>query len=183
MQTAYCALLYKTRFTFAIYATVNTLPLPIEMSQKTIINDAVFLAKGFLISTDKTLLNLNYVYRFLTEEAYWAKNLPYHTFIISVGNSKCFGLYLHQKQIGFARVITDGSTFAYLTDVFIDEDYRKKSLSKWLLQTILNQPEYKNLKRWLLATVDAHLLYHQFGFKKLNQPETFMEIVKSYPKP
>jgi len=153
------------------------------MPQKTIINDAVFLAKGFLISTDKTLLNLNYVYQFLTQKAYWAKNLPYGTFITSVENSNCFGLYLNQKQIGFARIITDGSTFAYLTDVFIDEAYRKQSLSKWLLQTILNQPEYKDLKRWLLATVDAHLLYQQFGFKKLSQPETFMEIVKAYPKP
>jgi len=151
------------------------------MPAKLIVNDAVFLAKGFAISTDQTLLDLTYVYQFLTEQAYWAKNLSFEKFKTAIENSTCFGVYHQDKQIGFARVVSDKSTFAYLTDVFIDKGYRKQSLSKWLLQTILSQPEYQNLKRWLLATADAHLLYKQFGFKNLNQPERFMEIFKPYP--
>ena len=148
------------------------------MASKVIINDTVFLTKGFAISTDKTLLDLNYIYKFLTEQSYWAKNLPFHKFQTSIANSVCFGVYHHQKQIGFARVITDNSTFAYLADVFIDVAYRKQSLSKWLLQTILNHPDFKDLRRWLLATADAQGLYAQFGFSKLDQPKRFMQIFK-----
>ncbi len=151
------------------------------MSEKVIINDAVLLAKGFTISTDKTLLNLDYTYQFLTLKAYWAKNLSYKNFLVSVENANCFGVYHQGKQIGFARVISDNSTFAYLADVFIDAEYRKRSLAKWLLQNILNRTEYQDLKRWLLATADAQSLYKQFGFKNLNKPERFMEIFKPYP--
>lgn len=145
-----------------------------------IINDTVFLSRGFTISTDKNLLNLNYIYDFLTQQSYWAKNLPYDKFQTSIENSSCFGVYHHQKQIGFARVISDNSTFAYLADVFIDTNYRKQSLSKWLLQSILNHPNYQDLRRWFLATADAHGLYRQFGFDSLNQPERFMQIFKPY---
>ena len=151
------------------------------MSVKIILNDAVFLAKGFIVSKDKALLNFNYVYQFLTEQSYWAKNLSFEKFKTAIENSTCFGVYYQDKQIGFARVISDNSTFAYLADVFIDKEYRKQSLAKWLLQTVLNQPEYRDLKRWLLATADAQLLYKQFGFKNLNQPERFLEIFKPYP--
>jgi N-acetylglutamate synthase-like GNAT family acetyltransferase len=150
------------------------------MANKVIINDTVFLSRGFTISTDKNLLNLNYIYEFLTQQSYWAKNLPYDKFQTSIENSSCFGVYHHQKQIGFARVISDNSTFAYLADVFIDTNYRKQSLSKWLLQTILTHSDYTDLRRWFLATADAHGLYQQFGFDSLNQPERFMQIFKPY---
>jgi len=151
------------------------------MTKKVIINDAFFLTKGFSISADKSLLNLNYTYEFLTQQSYWAKNLPFDKFQTSIENSTCFGVYHHQKQIGFARVISDNSTFAYLADVFIDTNYRKQSLSKWLLQSILKHPNYTGLRRWLLATADAHGLYQQFGFESLNQPERFMQLFKPYP--
>lgn len=151
------------------------------MPTKTIINDNHFTAKGFTISSGKALLNLNYVYDFLTQESYWAKNLVFDQFKISIENSDCFGVYHQQKQVGFARVISDKSTFAYLADVFIDSNYRKLGLSKWLLQTILDQPQYKNLRRWMLATADAQGLYAQFGFEKLNNPERFMQIYRPYP--
>lgn len=150
------------------------------MSSKTIVNDAVFLAKGFVVDTNKNRLDLAYVYRFLTEQSYWAKNLSYEKFTVSVANSTCFGLYQNGKQVGFARVISDFSTFAYLADVFIDETCRKQSLGKWLLQCVLAHPDFKDLRRWLLATADAHNFYRQFGFNNLNQPERFMQIFKPY---
>ncbi|WP_017257580.1 GNAT family N-acetyltransferase [Pedobacter arcticus] len=150
------------------------------MFTKVIINDNHFTVKGFTISADKALLNLDYVYSFLTQESYWAKNLPFDRFKISIENSDCFGVYHNQKQVGFARIISDKSSFAYLADVFIASDYRKLGLSKWLLQTVLNQPKYKDLRRWMLATADAQELYAQFGFEKLNNPERFMQILKPY---
>lgn len=150
------------------------------MGTKVFINDEALLTKGFSISADKNLLNFKYTFKFLTEQSYWAKNLTSETFKTAIENSNCYGVYFKGEQVGFARVVSDNSTFAYLADVFIDKAYRKQSLAKWLLQTILNQPEYQNLKRWLLATADAHLLYKQFGFKNLNQPERFMEIFNPY---
>lgn len=150
------------------------------MATKVFINDEALLAKAFLISTDKNLLNLDYTYQFLTQQSYWATNLPIEKFKISVEHSTCFGVYHAHEQIGFARVISDNSTFAYLADVFIDKRYRKQSLSKWLLQTILNYADFKDLRRWLLATADAQGLYQQFGFNQLKQPERFMEILKPY---
>lgn len=152
------------------------------MASRVIVNDELLKAKGFSISADKLLLDLDYVYRFLREQSYWGKNLPFDKFKTSIENSVCFGIYHHQIQIGFARVITDQSTFAYLADVFIDVKYRKQSLAKWLLQSILKHPDFKDMKRWLLATADAHSLYTQFGFEPLTQPERFMQIVKPYPK-
>lgn len=151
------------------------------MGVKVFLNDEIYLAKGFTITTDKTLLDLNYIYQFLTVEAYWAKNLPYSTFQTSIKNSTCFGVYYQNKQVGFARVISDNSTFAYLADVFIDMNYRKQGLSKWLIQTIINYPNFKNLRRFLLATADAQTLYQKFGFEALSKPDRFMEIFSPYP--
>lgn len=150
------------------------------MKSKVFLNDRVYVEKGFSISTDKNLLDLSFIYHFLTTQSYWAKNLPYTTFETSIENSVCFGVYFQNSQIGFARVISDNSTFAYLADVFIDTNFRKQGLSKWLLQTILNKPEYKALRRWLLATADAQELYQKFGFETLNQPERFMQIFNPY---
>jgi GNAT superfamily N-acetyltransferase len=100
----------------------------------------------------------------------------------AIENSICFGVYRHDKQAGFARVITDKATFAYICDVFILPAYRRSGLSKWLMQTIIRHPELQGLRRWSLATADAHGLYAQFGFTGLSKPENWMEITTPYKK-
>ncbi|MGI4022083.1 MAG: GNAT family N-acetyltransferase [Janthinobacterium lividum] len=146
------------------------------MATKVIMNDDAFLKKGFLISTDKNLLDINTIHHFLDISSYWGKGISLNTVETSIQNSTCFGVYHHQKQIGFARVITDLATFAYLCDVFILPDYRKFGLSKWLIQTIRNHPDLKNLRRLVLATADAHGLYEQFGFTRMKNQDRWMEI-------
>lgn len=115
-----------------------------------------------------------FVHEFL-RRSYWAQNIPSETVRRSIENSLCFGLFKAEKQIGFARVVTDYATFAYLCDVFVIEEFRGRGMSKWLMETILAHPELQNLRRWLLATKDAHGLYGQFGFTALDAPEVFME--------
>lgn len=134
--------------------------------------------ENILISTDKSLLNTDVIYKFLSG-SYWAKGRPLEVIRKSIENSLCFGVYLDKKQIGFARVITDYATFAWIADVFIVQEYRGKGYSKQLLKTILEFSELKNIKRWILATRDAHKLYSRFGFDGLKNPEWFMEIVNS----
>ena len=128
------------------------------------------------ISTDRSLLDMNIIYQFLSG-SYWAKGRPREIVKKSVDNSLCFGVYNERKQIGFARVVTDFATFAWIADVFILEEYRGKGYSKKLLQTILGFPTLQDMKRWILATKDAHELYRKFGFQPLNKPEHFMEIL------
>ncbi len=152
------------------------------MKAKVLINEAVYLKKGFIISTDKSLLQYDFIFNFLVEQSYWAKGMPRVKLEKAIQESVCFGVYYKQQQIGFARVVTDKSTFAYLADVFIITDYRKQGLSKWLMQTILAFADFKDLKRWLLATEDAHELYAKFGFEKLNYPERFMQILTPFEK-
>jgi GNAT superfamily N-acetyltransferase len=118
----------------------------------------------YLISTDPSLLEVDVIYNYLSGESYWAKNIPRDVVEKSIANSLCFGLYHHNKQIGFARLITDKATFAYLADVFIISEYRGKGLSKWLIQVIHAHPELQGLRRWVLGTRDAHGLYEQFGW-------------------
>lgn len=118
----------------------------------------------YLISTDPSLLEVDVIYNYLSGESYWAKNIPRHVVEKSIANSLCFGLYHHNRQIGFARLITDKATFAYLADVFIISEYRGKGLSKWLIQVIHAHPELLGLRRWVLGTQDAHGLYEQFGW-------------------
>ena len=127
------------------------------------------------ISTDKSLLDINVIFNFLSQ-SYWAKGRSVSLIKKSIENSLCFGVYTNKKQIGFARVVTDYATFAYLADVFILEGERGRGFSKKLIETILRFPELKNVRRWMLATKDAHNLYSQFGFQKLKNPEKFMEI-------
>jgi GNAT superfamily N-acetyltransferase len=131
--------------------------------------------KEFLFSTDKTKLDLTFVHHFLSQ-SYWAKNIPLHILEQSVKNSLSIGIYKDMKQAGFARVITDYSTFAWLSDVFIDEDFRGKGLSKELMRFILSFEEFRWLRRFMLSTRDVSGLYAQFGFKPLKSPEVFMEI-------
>ncbi len=136
------------------------------------------LTEECLISTDKTLLDVRMIYNFLSQ-SYWAAGRPLAVVKKAIENSLCFGTYCNKKQIGFARVVTDYSTFAYLADVFILEEYRGKGYSKKLLKTIVEYPELQSIKRWMLATNDAHSLYAKFGFQSMKNPEKFMEIVKN----
>jgi GNAT superfamily N-acetyltransferase len=151
------------------------------MKSKVILNDDLYLAKGYLISTDKTSLHFDVIHNFLNKQSYWAKGITKEKLKIAIENSICFGVYYDHQQIGFARVITDQSTFAYLADVFIISSFRKQGLSKWLMQTILAFADFKNIRRWLLATADAHALYAKFGFESLKNPDRFMQIFTPYP--
>ena len=132
----------------------------------------------FVISTDKSKLNVDTIHNYLCNESYWAKNIPVEIVKKSIDGSCCFGLYVNEnsisKQIGFARVISDCATFGYLADVFILDAYRGKGSSKWLMETIMNCPDLQGLRRWLLATKDAHGLYTKFGFSPLDKPERIM---------
>jgi GNAT superfamily N-acetyltransferase len=128
----------------------------------------------YSISTDINRLDLTVIHQFLAS-SYWAENLPLEVLQHSIQHSLVFGMYKHKQQIGFARVITDYSTFAYLADVFVLEPFRGQGLGKWLLKTIISYPELQGLRRWLLATKDAHELYRSLGFTQLNNPDRFME--------
>ena len=130
---------------------------------------------GFTISTDKSKIDVEYVHRFLTH-SYWAENIPLAVVHRSIRGSLCFSVFYQEQQIGFARVITDEATFAYLADVFIDEDFRGKGLSKWLMEIIIAHPGLQGLRRLLLATRDAHGLYLQYGFTPLTKPDRWMQI-------
>lgn len=146
-------------------------------------NTDTFLKKGYSISTDKSLLDFDTLYKYLSEDSYWAQGLPADSFRRSIENSMCFGVYKESNLAGFARVITDKATFAYICDVFILPGYRRVGLSKWLMQTIVEYPELQGLRRWSLATSDAHGLYSQFGFTQLTRPEVWMEKFKPYQLP
>jgi GNAT superfamily N-acetyltransferase len=127
------------------------------------------------IDTDKRRLDIAAIHRFLTTEAYWAKNRSLEQTLTAIENSLCFGVYKGREQVGFARIITDKATFAYVGDVFITKQHRGKGISKWLMQIIVDQPDLQGLRRWLLATRDAHELYQKFGFAGLVHSERWME--------
>jgi GNAT superfamily N-acetyltransferase len=137
--------------------------------------------EGFEISTDKSRLDIETIHDYLSRESYWAKNIPLELVQKSMEGSICFGIYHNNRQVGYARMITDAATFGYLADVFIIEAYRGKGLSKWLMETIINYPAFQPLRRWMLATRDAHGLYKQFGFTELDKPERIMQRVKENP--
>lgn len=131
---------------------------------------------NFTISTDKSKLDVSAIHKYIGGESYWALGIPLDVLKRSIHNSMCFGIYDGAIQIGFARMITDCSTFAYLADVFVLEAYRRKGLSKWLMEFIMKHPELQGLRRYILATKDAHGLYLQYGFKPVSNPENIMEI-------
>ncbi|MES2734505.1 MAG: GNAT family N-acetyltransferase [Bacteroidota bacterium] len=133
------------------------------------------LPEGFTISTDKAPLDIEMIHQFLSH-SYWAKNIPIATVRQSIEHSLCFGVYHHGQQVGFARIISDFTTMAYLCDVFISESYRGRGLSKQLMVAIKAHPQLQDLRRWVLGTADAHGLYAQFGFVPLEYPERSMEI-------
>ena len=131
--------------------------------------------KNYTISTDKEKLQIEVIHGFLSN-SYWAKNIPIEIVKRAVKNALCFGIYLDNQQVGFARVISDFTTFAYLADVFVLEEHRGKGLSKKLMQQIMAHPDLQGLRRFCLGTRDAHKLYEQFGFSIIKKPELWMEI-------
>jgi ribosomal protein S18 acetylase RimI-like enzyme len=128
----------------------------------------------FAISTEESRLDLDMVHAFL-RSSYWAAEIPYSVVERAVKGSLPFGVYRGSSQIGFARVITDCATFAYLADVFIDETYRGQGLGEWLIGAILEHPELQGLRRWMLVTRDAQGLYRKFGFEEVRNPASVME--------
>ena len=147
---------------------------------KSIMNDDAFLAKGYTITTDKTKLDFDRLYHYLEYESYWAKGVTVDRLKRAVENSMCFVVLKDNELAGFTRVVTDNATFAYICDVFVLEQHRRLGLSKWLMQTVLQHPDLQGLRRWSLATADAHGLYEQFGFVTLSKPERWMEIYAPY---
>jgi GNAT superfamily N-acetyltransferase len=133
-----------------------------------------FRRGDLVVSTDRTKLDVDLIHRFLST-SYWAGGIPKKVVLRSIENSLCFGVFSGARQVGFARVITDCSTFAYLADVFITQNHRGLGLAKFLLECILKHPDVQGLRRWSLATRDAHGLYAQFGFTPLREPDRFME--------
>ena len=131
----------------------------------------------FTLSTDPNRLDMDTVNDFLSR-AYWSKGRPRERTEEAFANSLVFGIYAGSRQIGMARVVTDYSIFAYLCDVFIHEDYRGNGLGKWLMQSVLDHPQLKQVRRWLLATNDAHGLYQQFDFTQLPEPEKWMQRLR-----
>ena len=131
----------------------------------------------FTISTDKTKLSVDYIHEYLSQQSYWAAGIPFDTVKRAVEGSLCFGIYHGERQIGFARLVTDQATFAYLADVFIDKAYRGRGLSKWLMEMIMQYPGLQGLRRMMLATRDAHELYRKYGFTGIEHPERLMQIV------
>ena len=130
----------------------------------------------FSISTNKSKLDVVSIHEFLSTKAYWCLNIPKEKVQTAIENSLCFGVYEAEKQVGFARVITDFSTIAYLGDVYILEEYRGKGLSKWLMETIMNHEDLQGLRRWILLTGDAHELYRQYGWTNIADPTKWMEL-------
>jgi len=148
-------------------------------------------SNNFIISTDKNKLQVEVIYNYLSNKSYWAKNISLDIVKRSINGSFCFGVYetrgeknISLIQIGFARVVTDHATFAYLADVFIDEKFRGLGLAKGLMTEIMNHKDLQGLRRWMLATKDAHGLYAGFGFSALDKPERIMAFkpFDEYPK-
>ncbi len=132
----------------------------------------------FRVSSDPSKLDFSVIYSFIST-SYWAQGIPRETLQKAIDNSLCFGVYTQDnQQVGFARLVTDKATFAYLADVFIDQAYRGKGLSKRLIEAVTMHPEVQGLRRIVLATRDAHGLYQQFGFSPLDDPALFMQIVR-----
>ncbi len=127
------------------------------------------------ISTDPSRLQLDAIHAYLVR-SYWSPGIPKDVVARAIAHSLCFGIYLGEAQVGFARVVTDRATFAYLADVYVLEAHRGQGLSKRLVATVQSHPDLQGLRRFVLATADAHGLYAQFGFRPLSAPERMMEI-------
>ena len=130
----------------------------------------------FLISTDKAKLDIAAIHEFLSKHSGWRDNIPYDRVKTSIENSLNFGLFHQNKQIGFARVISDFSTIAYLGDIYVLENFRGQGLSKKLMDAIIAHPNLQGLRRWILLTSTAEWLYKKYGFTQLPKPELYMEL-------
>jgi GNAT superfamily N-acetyltransferase len=129
----------------------------------------------FIISTDNERLDIPLIHDFISNHSYWGQGRKIETVQRALHHSLNFGLYKNKQQIGFARVVTDFATFAWIADVFILAAHRGQGLSKWMMESILSHPELQQFRRWVLATKDAHDLYRKFGFHELKRPERWME--------
>jgi GNAT superfamily N-acetyltransferase len=134
---------------------------------------------AYLVTTDKARLDLEMVHGFL-KTSYWASGISADVVMRSVKNSLAFGLFRGDEQVGFARVVTDYATFAYLADVFVLEPHRGQGLGRWMMEVVFSHPELQGLRRWMLATRDAHGLYRKYGFTELENPQIFMERYSPY---
>lgn len=135
----------------------------------------------FIFSDDKQKIDPIAVHHYLSTQSYWAKGIPLEVVQRSIENSLCFGIYKDTRQVGFARWITDKATFGYLADVYVEEQYRGQGLSKKLVSLMMFHKDLQGLRRYVLATVDAHGLYARFGFKAIENPERMMAIVINDP--
>ena len=137
---------------------------------------ATWLRDGYELSDETARLDLEAVHRFLSRETYWAANIPRATLEKAIANSLSFGLYRDGRQAGFARVVTDRATHAYLCDVFVDAAHRGRGLGKWMVECVLAHPDLQGLRRFFLMTRDAQRLYEAFGFRPLPDPTRYLEI-------
>jgi GNAT superfamily N-acetyltransferase len=130
---------------------------------------------AYRISTDVNAMDVDAIHAYLSR-SYWAQGIPRDVVAKAIAGSLCFGIFENEQQVGFARVTTDRATFAYLCDVYVLEDHRGRGLATWLMEVVVAHPDLQGLRRFLLATRDAHGLYEKFGFVPLARPEIFMEI-------
>jgi GNAT superfamily N-acetyltransferase len=151
---------------------------PQESPEPTLYAAYHWTRSGYSITTDRSALDMVTIHTFL-RTSYWARDIPRAVVERSLRNSLCFGLYAEDTQVGFARVVTDRATFAYLADVFVLDEHRGRGLGKWLIECVLDHPDLQGLRRWSLATQDAHGLYRRFGFETPAHPERLMEIVRT----
>ncbi len=135
----------------------------------------VWRRESYEISTRREQLDVSLIHKFLSESTYWASGRPLEVVRRSIEHSLPFGIYCDGKQVGFARVVTDYGTFAWIADVFVLPEHRGKGLSKWLMEVIVSHPDLQGFRRWVLATKDAHELYARYGFRSLLKPERWME--------
>ena len=129
----------------------------------------------YTISTDQSLLDIDLIHDFISNRSYWGTGRAREVVRRSIENSLAFGVYHNDRQVGFARIVTDYATFAWVADVFVVPEHRGRGLSKWLMEVIIGHPKLQGFRRWVLATKDAQGLYEQFGFIKLLRPERWME--------
>jgi GNAT superfamily N-acetyltransferase len=130
----------------------------------------------FTVSTEAARLDLDVIHKYLSEESYWSAGIPRETLEWAVAGSLCFGLYEGSRQVGFARVVTDAATFAYLCDVFVITSHRGQGLGTWLMECVMSHPQLQGLRRFVLATRDAHALYRRLGFTSPADPSAYMHI-------
>ncbi|MCU7550987.1 GNAT family N-acetyltransferase [Chitinophagaceae bacterium LB-8] len=139
--------------------------------------EVITVTRGeYSITTDKSKLDIEAIHDFLSNQSYWSRNIPLDTVKKSIEHSLNFGLLHVDKQIGYARVISDFSTIAYLGDVYVLPEYRGRGFSKWLMEQVMRHPELQGLRRWILLTSSAHELYKKFGWTEVAKPEIYMEL-------